>query len=390
LPSDRLFGPSFTTPEMAEAVSDHAWLAALLEFEAALAGAEAAAGLIPAAAAAAISGACDPTSFDLEQLGRHAVASGSPVLPVVAALKAAVPSEVEPFVHFGSTSQDALDTALMLVARRGLDLLLADLEKLVHACARLARDHRQTPMAGRTLMQQAVPISLGLKAANWMTGADEAAEGLAHYRRHRLAVQLGGAAGTRAGLEGKGREVAAGIAGRLDLPDPGLPWHSERSRVAQLGGALAVAAGAAGKIALDILLLAQTEVGEVAVEDSGRSTAMPHKRNPVAAIEADACVRGALAQVAILLASQRVEHERAAGAWQAEWPAVAEAFRLTAGAVDRALAAVEGLRPDEKRMLANLGLGGGFDPGRDAEEQLGEAEAIIDQALAAHRARRHP
>jgi 3-carboxy-cis,cis-muconate cycloisomerase len=236
---------------------------------------------------------------------------------------------------------------------------------------------------------QAVPISFGLKAVNWMAGADEAAEGLAHYRRHRLAIQLGGAAGTLAALGGKGLEVAAGLAQTLDLPDPGLPWHAERSRVAQLGGVLAVTAGAAGKIALDILLLSQSEVAEVAVAESGRSTAMPHKRNPVAAIEADACVRGALAQVSILLASQRVEHERAAGAWQAEWPAVAEAFRLTAGAVSRARAAVTDLRVDTAKMLANLELGGGYDRGRDPLQQLGEADALIDRALAAHRARRH-
>src|SRR5207248_8261070 len=151
--------------------------------------------------------------------------------------------------------------------------------------------------------------SFGLKAANWMAGADEAADGLATYRRNRLAVQFGGAAGTLAALDGKGLEVAAALALELDLPDPGLPWQSERSRIAQLGGVLAVAAGAAGKIALDILLLSQSEVGEVAVAETGRSSAMPHKRNPVAAIEADACLRGALAQVSVLLGSQRVEQE---------------------------------------------------------------------------------
>jgi 3-carboxy-cis,cis-muconate cycloisomerase len=374
---------------MAEAVSDSAWLAAMLEVEAALAGVEAAAGLVPAAAAAAIAGACDPTRFDLEQLGRHAAGSANPVVPLVVALKAAVPSEIERYVHLGATSQDILDTAMMLVTRRGLELLLADLEGLVHACAHLAKEHRRTPMAGRTLLQQAVPISFGLKAANWMTGADEAAEGLAAYRKDRLAVQLGGAAGTLAALGGKGLEVAAALARVLDLPDPGMPWHSERSRIAQLGGALAVAAGAAGKIALDILLLSQSEVGEVAVAETGRSSAMPHKRNPVAAVEADACVRGAFAQVSLLLGSQRVEQERAAGAWQAEWPAVSEAFRLTAGAVARARSSVEGLRVDEARMLANLELGGGFDPSRPAAEQLGQAEELIERALAAHRARRH-
>ena len=389
MPSDRLFGPSLTTPEMAEAVSDSAWLAAMLEVEAALAAAQASVGLIPAAAAEAIARACDATAFDLEQLGRHAAGSANPAVPLVAALRAAVPAEQEPYVHFGATSQDVLDTAMMLVVRRGLDLLLADLEGLVHACAHLAREHRLTPMAGRTLLQQAVPVSFGLKAANWMAGADEAAEGLAAFRRDRLAIQLGGAAGTLAAMGGRGLAAGAALARELDLPDPGVPWHAERSRVAQLGAALAVAAGAAGKIALDVLLLSQSEVGELAVAETGRSSAMPHKRNPVAAIEADACVRGALAQVSVLLGAQRAELERAAGAWQAEWPAVSEAFRLTAGAVARSRSSVEGLRVDEDRMLANLELGGGFDPSRDHREQLGDAGELVDRMLAAHRRRRH-
>ena len=360
MPSDRLFGPSLTTPAMAEAVSDLGWLGAMLEVEAALAEAEAALGLIPAAAAAAIRAACEPARFDLDALGREAVSAANPVVPLVRALRRAVPADVADFVHPGATSPDILDTAMMLVSRRALDLLLSDLEGLAAAAARLAEEHRETPMPGRTLLQQAVPISFGLKAAGWLQGTTAVADRLGELRRRGLAVQLGGAAGTLASFDGAGLSVTTRLASSLGLAEPALPWHSDRTRVAALGAALAIAAGAAGKIALDVLLLCQTEVGEVAVADPGVSSAMPHKRNPVAAIEADACARGAAAQAAVLLGSLRAEHERAAGAWQAEWPALSEAFRLAAGAVARTRSALEGLTADAGRMAANLSLGGGM------------------------------
>jgi len=359
LPFD-LFAASLTPPAMAEATSDRAWLAAMLDVEAALAEAESAAGLVPAEAAAAIRAACQPNRFDIERIGREAVASANPVVPLVKALAEAVPAVAAPYVHLGATSQDILDTALMLIAKRALDLLLDDLEGLAAGCAHLAERHRDSLMAGRTLLQQAVPITFGLKAAGWLQGITEAAEGLAVFRRQRLAIQLGGAAGTLAALGPAGLAVAAGLANSLGLGEPPLPWHSNRTRIAQLGSALAIAAGAAGKIALDIALLAQTEVGEVAEGEPGGSSAMPHKRNPVAAIEADACVRAVAAQAAVLLASMRVEHERGAGAWQAEWSAVGEAFRLTAGAVGRTRAAVDGLVVDVDRMRSNLDLAGGL------------------------------
>jgi 3-carboxy-cis,cis-muconate cycloisomerase len=345
---------------MAEATSGLAWLGAMLEVEAALAEAESAAGLVPADAAAAIRAACRPDRFDIERIGLDAVASANPVVPLVKALTQAVPSSAAAYVHLGATSQDILDTALMLIAKRALDLLLEDLEGLAAGCARLAERHRDAVMPGRTLLQQAVPITFGLKAAGWLMGVREAAERLSELRRGGLAIQLGGAAGTLASLGDAGLEVAAGLARSLGLAEPPLPWHSERGRLAQLGSSLAIAAGAAGKIALDIALLAQTEVGEVAEGEPGGSSAMPHKRNPVAAIEADACARGAAAQAIVLLGSIRAEHERAAGAWQAEWHAAEEAFRLTAGAVSRTRTAVDGLVVDVARMRSNLDLGGGL------------------------------
>jgi 3-carboxy-cis,cis-muconate cycloisomerase len=373
---------------MAEATSGRAWLAAMLEAEAALAEAESAAGLVPVDAAAAIRAVCDAGRFDVDRIGMEAVASANPVVPLVKALKQAVPAEVAPYVHLGATSQDVLDTALMLIARRALGLLLADLDGLAAGCARLAERHRDTVMPGRTLLQQAVPITFGLKAAGWLLGVTEAAERLAELREGRLAVQLGGAAGTLASLGDAGLEVAAGLARALQLAEPPLPWHSDRSRVAELGSGLAIAAGAVGKIALDIILLAQTEVGEVAEGEPGGSSALPHKRNPVAAIEADACARGVAAQASVLMASMRAEHERAAGAWQAEWHAAGEAFRLTAGAVSRTRAAVDGLVVDVARMRSNLDLGGGLVMSEAALSALAvklgrvRAEEIVGSAAA--------
>ena len=344
---------------MAEAVSDESWLRAMLDVEAALAAAEAGAGVIPADAAAAIRAACAEAQIDLARLGEDAAASATPVVPLARALTAAVPGAAANYVHWGATSQDVIDTAMMLVSRRALDVLLAELDGLAAACAGLADRHRATLMPGRTLMQQALPITFGLKAAGWLMAVLEAGD-LARAARSRLAVQLGGASGTLASLGDRGLDVLAGLAAELGLAEPVLPWHVARGRVVELALALAAAGGAAAKIALDVVLLMQTEVAEVAEGAPGGSSAMPQKRNPVGAIEADACFRGLQAQVAVLVASQRAEHERAAGAWQAEWPALTEAFRLAGGACGRARAVVEELRVDPDRMRANLDLSGGL------------------------------
>jgi len=373
LPSDRLFGPTLTIPAMAEAVSDEAWLRAMLDVEAALAAAEAAAGLIPAEAAAAIRAACAAAPVDLERLGADAVASATPVVPLARALTAAVPADAAGYVHWGATSQDVVDTAMMLVARRALDVLLAELDGLAAACAALAERHRDTLMAGRTLLQQALPITFGLKAAGWLMAVLEARDAVARVRHERLAVQLGGASGTLASLGDRGLDVLRGLAAELGLPEPALPWHTARARVVELACALAVAGGAAAKIAVDVALLAQTEVAEVAEGAPGGSSALPHKRNPAGAVEVDACFRGLQGQVGVLVGAQRSEHERAAGAWQAEWAAVSEALRLAGGACGRARTVVEGLRVDERRMRANLDASGGL--------MLSEHVAM---ALAAH------
>jgi 3-carboxy-cis,cis-muconate cycloisomerase len=388
MPSDRLFGPSLTIPAMAEAVSDEAWLRAMLDVEAALALAEASAGVIPPEAASAIAAACRGARFDVAELGRQAVSSATPVVPLVRALTAAVPGPAADFVHRGATSQDVVDTAMMLVARRALDVLLTELDGLAGACAVLADRHRGTVMAGRTLLQQALPITFGLKAAGWLLAVLEARDAVARVRATRLAVQLGGASGTLAALGDRGLDVLAGLASALGLAEPVLPWHAARSRIVELALALATAGGAAAKIALDVALLAQTEVAEVSEGSPGGSSAMPHKRNPAGAVEVDACFRGLQAQVGVLVAAQRVEHERAAGAWQAEWPALSEAFRLAGGACGRARAVVEDLRVDEARMRANLAASGGLPLAEHVAAVLGQragheaARRLVQEAAA--------
>lgn len=363
MPSDRLFGPSFTTEAMTRTVGDVAWLQAMLDVEAAIARAEARAGAIPAEAAEAIAAACDATRFDLDALGRDAAPTGTPVAPLVRALTAAVPEPAGRYVHWGATSQDVVDTAMMLVARRGLDLLLTDLAGAADACAGLVRRHRRTLMPGRTLLQQALPITFGLKAAGWLVAILEARDRLDDVRQRRLAVQFGGASGTLAALGHRGLDVARELSRELGLAEPVLPWHTARARVVELGTALGLAAGTMGKVALDVALLMQTEVGEVsepAGPGRGGSSAMPQKRNPVGSVEVSASVRGVNAQVGLLLGAMVQEHERAAGGWQSEWAAISEAFRLTGGAVWRVRELLEGLEVDEERMRRNLDLTGGL------------------------------
>src|SRR6185437_3328656 len=243
-------------------VDDRAWLQAMLDFEAALAFGLAAAGLAPADAAEAIAAKCDAELFDVAEIGRDAGEKGTPVPGLVRALVWQVSDDAARHVHRGATSQDVLDTAAMLVAKRALGPLLDDLAAAADACAALAESHRATPAVGRTLLQQALPLTFGLKAAGWLVGLDEARAELAGVRERVPALQLGGAVGTLASLGDKGLEVAAEAARRLELPEPVLPWHTVRVRPALLAGALGVAAGVVGKVARDVTLLAQTEVGE--------------------------------------------------------------------------------------------------------------------------------
>ena len=291
--------------DVRDAVSDRAWLAALLEAERALANAEAIAGAIPAGAAAAIADRCRPELFDAAGLAEAGRGAANPVEPLVRELAAAVGGEAAAYVHWGATSQDIMDTAAMLVSKRALGLVCGRLDAAAERCAELARAHRATAMAGRTLLQHAVPTTFGLKCAVWLVALMDALDGLERIRRERLAAQLGGAAGTLAALGDAGLEAARLYAHELDLSEPQVPWHADRQRIAELGAALAAAAGVAGKIAGDIVLLSQTEVGEVAEGAGGASSTMPQKRNPAASVRTIACARQARGHASVLLGRPR-------------------------------------------------------------------------------------
>ncbi len=365
---------------------DEAWLQAMLDAEAALARALEQAGLAPAGAGAAVTDAAVAGRFDPGELGRQAVRTGNPVPPLARALAGAVPRWAAGAVHHGATSQDILDTAAMLVAKRALHVVLGDLAAAAAAAAGLAAAHRDTIMIGRTLLQQAVPVTFGLVAAGWLTSIDEAARGLARVRDERLAVQLGGAAGTLAALGAAGPGVAGLLAAELGLAAPVLPWHTGRLRVLDLAAALAAAAAAAGKIARDVTLLAQSEVGEVREGGAGGgSSAMPHKRNPVASVLILGCTRRVPGLLATLAAAAEQEHQRAAGGWHAEWEPLADLLRLTGSASSWTAGLLAGLVVDAGRMRANLAAAGGFPLAEPVAALLAPAlgQAAADDLIAA-------
>ena len=362
--AEELFGPIFIPDRFRKAVSGRAWLQAMLEAEGALAVAQARAGLIPTEAAEAVAYCCgDGPSvglFDPEDLGLKGRAQGNPVPPLVRALTetvSEVSEEAARYVHKGATSQDIMDTAAMLLTKRALGLILAETDAVAAAVARLADAHRDTPIAARTLLQQALPTTFGLKAAGWLVSVLEARRLLLEVRTTKLAAQLGGAAGTLASLGDSGTEVLKKFARELELAEPVVPWHTDRSRIAEIGGTLSLLAGALGKISLDIILMAQTEVGEVsepAGAGRGGSSTLPHKRNPILSVTAIASVRR-VQNLALTLQSAMVqEHERAVGAWHSEWEALSDALALTGGAVSAVREATEGLQVHPEKMRENL------------------------------------
>ncbi len=344
---------------------------AMLDAEAALAAACADVGLVPRTAADEIAAACRAELYDAGALAADARAAGNPAIPLVKALTARLSPAAAAHVHRGATSQDIIDTAMSLTARRSLPGVAADLRRAGDRCAALALEHRMTPMPGRTLLQQAVPTTFGLKAAGWMTALDAAAAALA-AADVRLAAQLGGAAGTLAALGDDGPAVAAAFARRLGLVAPVLPWHTDRTGPATLAAALGVAAGGCGKAGLDIVLLAQTEVGEAheAGEGRGGSSTMPHKHNPVAAVAAIAAARRAPGLVGTMLAVMPQEHERAAGGWQAEWATMDALLAVATEAASAIAESLERLVVDPARMRANLALAGDLPLAEAATTQL--------------------
>ncbi len=341
------------------ATGDSAFLRALLDAEAALTRAQASLGLAPDEAADAVTTAADAARFDVRALALRARAGGNPVIPLVADLSAAVGDEHSSYVHRGATSQDIMDTAMTLVAVRTLDLVLADLARTERALARLARDHRDTVMPGRTLTQHAVPTTFGLKAAGWRSLVLDARDRVRAVR-DGLPVQLGGAAGTLAGLAAYGAPDTGALvdtyARELGLVAPALPWHTLRTPVADLAGALAFTAGALGKTAADVLTLSRTEIRELSEGAGGGSSAMPHKANPVRATLIAAAARRAPQLAATLYGSVAAEDERPAGAWHAEWEPLRDLLRLVGGAARDAAELAEGLRVHADTMRLHLDL----------------------------------
>lgn len=352
-----LFALLFVPDRSRDAVSGSAWIQAMLDAEAALALAEATVGLIPSAAAESIARCCISEHVDVDALSVEARAAGNPAEPLARALRTMVPEDVRRYVHHGATSQDILDTAGMLIASRTLEYIELDMSRLMSHLARLAEEHRETLMVGRTLSQHALPITFGLKAAGWLEGATRAFAGLRHLHDDCLAVQLGGGAGTLSALGVHGVAVLHEFAHILQLNEPDLPWHTERGRIAEIGAALFRTAGALDKIALDITLLAQTEVGEVIEDSEGRrggSSTMPQKHNPVGSVLTRACSREAQSGSELLLRSMAQEQERSTGIWQAEWQAMSDALAFTGGAVAWLGETMAGLKVDADRMRANL------------------------------------
>jgi 3-carboxy-cis,cis-muconate cycloisomerase len=351
-----MFSPITTTDDLLESTGDRAWLQAMLDSEAALVLAEAEVGVVPVEAADAISQCCRAERFDPVELGRAARAGGNPVIPLVQALTSIVDPDARLWVHWGATSQDVLDTAAVLVAKRAVESIAADLARLAQGCDALAESHRHTLMAGRTLLQPAVPITFGLKAAGWLAGVTDCRYELRHANS-QLAAQLGGAAGTLAALGDRGIEVAAAYARRLGLPEPVVPWHTARQRVARLAGALAMIAGTAAKVSGDVALLMQAEVSEAsepAGPGRGGSSTLPQKRNPVAAAEVGSAARRAVALLPLFYGGLAAEHERSLSAWPAELHSLSDMLRLSGGAAALTSDTVSELEVDPVKMAAHV------------------------------------
>jgi 3-carboxy-cis,cis-muconate cycloisomerase len=369
-----LTGSLFADPEMAAILSDRRWLEAMLDFEAALARAEAKVGVIPEAAADVIAACCDADLYDIAEIGRRATLAGNPAIPLVAMLTEKVREKdaaAAEFVHYGATSQDAIDTGLARLRSTAVELLLVRIEGGMHALADLAARHRKAPMAGRTLLQHALPIRFGLKCANWLDSL--------HMQYRTLAatpvahLQFGGAAGTLAALGEAAVDIEdallTGPIGHADKGglrfslDHGRPRHTHRFREQNLAAQLGILSSTLGKIARDIALLMQTEVAEVfepSAPGKGGSSTLPHKRNPVQTTAIIAIAHRTPGLVATMLSAGLQEHERGIGGWHAEWDTMRELLTLTGAAALHMQNLLEGLEVDTERMRANLEMTNGL------------------------------
>lgn len=374
-----------TTPAMLAVFDDAATLRHALAFEAALAGAEAAAGVIGDGIAARIAAACASISIDNAELAGEAALAGTLAIPLVAHLRADLADEPEAarLVHHGATSQDVADTVLMCQVKAASRLLTADLDRSLAALAVLAERYAGFPAIGRTLLQDALPIGFGLRIAQWLLGLDEARTRFADEIAAGTVLQFGGAAGTRAGFGGKGERIAADLAKALGLGVPVAPWHARRGNIAGIAASLGIVIGALGKFARDVSLLAQNGVGEArepAIPGRGGSSAMKHKRNPTGSQVALSAALRAPGLVAGILAGMPQEEERGLGGWQAEGPALVDLFLLAGGAAAAIADVAEGLEIDEAAIARNLAKA---NQGAD----IGESRAMVDAILATYRSR---
>jgi 3-carboxy-cis,cis-muconate cycloisomerase len=345
---------------MAEIFSESRRVQCMLDFEAALAGALVAARIAPAKTSTAIKSECEARSYDIGRIVEAASVAGNPAIPLVKELtdKVALKSaEAARFVHWGATSQDVIDTGLVLQLRNALDTLGGGLDRLVEALRQLIQEHRTTVVAGRTWLQQAPPVTLGLKAAGWLDAVGRHRERVRTTRERALVLQFGGAVGTLAALADRGPSVAAALADELGLALPDIPWHTHRDRIAEVAATLGLLTGSLGKIARDISLMSQTEVAELAepaAAGRGGSSTMPHKHNPVACAAVLAAAIRVPALVSTMLSAMVQEHERGLGGWQAEWPTLPQICTLSAEALDQLANVLEGLEVDPRSMAHNL------------------------------------
>ena len=360
--SNQLFDAYFTGKAMGAVFCDHGRVQAMLDFEAALARAQASSGLIPSSAVAPIEAACRAELYDFEALGLAIASAGNSAIPLVKALGkqiASVSPEAERYVHLGATSQDVMDSGLVLQLRAALELIEQDLQQLGEVLAQQAQRYATTPLAGRTWLQQATPVTLGMKIAGWLGAVTRSRQRLQALKPRLLSLQFGGASGTLAALGDQALPVAHALAAELKLALPDQPWHTQRDRLVEFGAVLGLVAGSLGKMGRDISLLMQTEAAEVfepSAPGKGGSSTMPHKRNPVGSavlISAATRVPGLLST---LFSAMPQEHERSLGLWHAEWETLPQICCLVAGALAQALNIAQGLEVDAQRMAQNLDL----------------------------------
>jgi 3-carboxy-cis,cis-muconate cycloisomerase len=361
-PGNQLFDAYFIARDMREVFCDQGRVQAMLDFEAALARAEARVGLIPASAVAPISAACSAGLYDFAALGEAIATAGNSAIPLVKALGkqiAATDAEAERYVHLGATSQDVMDSGLVLQLRQALALIESDLAILADSLAIQAQRYATTPLAGRTWLQHATPVTLGMKIAGWLGAVTRSRQRLHELKPRLLVLQFGGASGTLAALGEQALPIAETLAEELQLSLPEQPWHTQRDRVVEFGAVLGLIAGSLGKFGRDISLLMQTEAAEVfepSAPGKGGSSTMPHKRNPVGAAVLIGAATRVPGLVSTLFSAMPQEHERSLGLWHAEWETLPEICCLVSGSLQQARLLAQGLEVDAERMARNLEL----------------------------------